>query len=130
MFDLIQFSKNYHIEQNSCCVFMARRGHIFYSLTASVVSLDITITESGIILNSFQVGCLISCFLKYLASNLNLNFLKGGTTPQIQDAIGTTMSFQELKRLLFKSGINLFPDKDVFCYCESTSRNCNHFIFL
>lgn len=58
------------------------------------------------------------------------NFLKGGTTPQIQDAIGTTMSFQELKRLLFKSGINLFPDKDVFCYCESTSRNCNHFIFL
>lgn len=36
-------------------LFVARRGHIFYSLTASVVSLDITITEAGIILNSFQV---------------------------------------------------------------------------
>lgn len=30
------------------------------------------------------------------------------------------MSFQELKRLLYKSGINLFPDKDAFCYCEGS----------
>ncbi|XP_031626289.1 protein CASC1-like, partial [Contarinia nasturtii] len=76
---------------------LKKPGHIFYSLTASVVSIDITITETGLILNSFQ----------------------GGTAPPIQDAIGSTMSFQELKELLYKSGINLFPDKDAFCYCET-----------
>lgn len=37
------------------CIIQYRPGHIFYSLTASVVSIDITITENGIILNSFQV---------------------------------------------------------------------------
>lgn len=50
-------------------------------------------------------------------------FDKGGTAPPIQDAIGSTMSFDELKELLYKSGINLFPDKDAFCYCESNYLN-------
>lgn len=47
-----------------------------------------------------------------------VNEQQGGTAPPVQDAVGSTMSFQELKELLYKSGINLFPDKDAFCYCE------------
>lgn len=39
-------------------------------------------------------------------------------SPIIQETIGKTVSFNELKDNLFRSGINLFPEADVFCYCD------------
>lgn len=78
-----------------------RPGSIFFSLTAAVISIDITITQKGIILNSFQ----------------------GGTSSLLQDTSDKIMSFDELKHLLFRAGVNLFPDEDAFCYCDGECTN-------
>lgn len=79
---------------------MHRPGSIFISLTAAVISIEITITEKGIILNSFQ----------------------GGTSSLLQETSDKIMSFVELKHLLFRAGVNLFPDEDAFCYCDGKYR--------
>lgn len=36
----------------------------------------------------------------------------------IQDVIGNTMSFDDLKNLFTSAGVNLFPEDDAFCYAE------------
>lgn len=79
--------------------FLYRPGSIFFSLTAAVISIELTITDKGIILNSFQ----------------------GGTSSLLQDTSDKVMSFVELKHLLCRAGVNLFPDEDAFCYCDG---NC------
>lgn len=49
----------------------------------------------------------------------HLYFSKGGISSNVQNAIGESMTFERLKHILMQSGINLFPDDDAFCYCES-----------
>lgn len=36
----------------------------------------------------------------------------------VQDILGLTLSFSQLKETLFRAAINLFPEEDAFCYTE------------
>ncbi|KAJ6632758.1 Dynein axonemal intermediate chain 7 like [Pseudolycoriella hygida] len=71
---------------------------IIFSLSASVVSIELSLMKNKIILNSFQ----------------------GGTSTIIQDVIGKAMSFDDLKNIFTSAGVNLFPENDAFCYAEGT----------
>ncbi|ALC49871.1 CG15373 [Drosophila busckii] len=75
-----------------------RLGTILFSFTASLISLDMTITEGGYTVNNFQ----------------------GGSTQGITEMIGKTMSLQELKATLILSAVDIFPDEDAFCYTEGS----------
>ncbi|XP_043072312.1 dynein axonemal intermediate chain 7 [Drosophila grimshawi] len=73
-------------------------GTILFSFTASLISLDMTITESGYTVNNFQ----------------------GGSTQVITDMLGKTLSLAELKATLILSAVDIFPDEDAFCYTEGS----------
>ncbi|KAH8420389.1 hypothetical protein KR009_009880, partial [Drosophila setifemur] len=73
-------------------------GTILFSFTASLISLDMTITELGYTVNNFQ----------------------GGSTQGITDMIGKTLSLAELKATLILSAVDIFPDEDAFCYTEGS----------
>lgn len=73
-------------------------GTIIFSFTASLISLDMTITEFGYTVNNFQ----------------------GGSTQGITDMIGKTLSLGELKATLILSAVDIFPDEDAFCYTEGS----------
>lgn len=75
---------------------MCRNGQVIFSLTAAIVSIELTATVEGVTLNSFQ----------------------GGVSSIVQNSIGIPMAFSEIVRILKRAGINLFPDGDAFCYCE------------
>lgn len=86
-------------------------------------------SENGIQLNSFQVKLLAnaSSLTEWILSRsisiiyMLIKFLyyfKGGLSTIVQDCIGKIMTLGELKQTLTRSGINLFPDEDAFCYCE------------
>ncbi|KAH8363783.1 hypothetical protein KR200_006737, partial [Drosophila serrata] len=77
---------------------MKNPGTILFSFTASLISLDMTITESGYTVNNFQ----------------------GGSTQIITDMIGKTLSLAELKATLILSAVDIFPDEDAFCYTEGS----------
>ncbi|XP_017121340.2 axonemal 84 kDa protein [Drosophila elegans] len=77
---------------------MKNPGTIIFSFTASLISLDMTITESGYTVNNFQ----------------------GGSTQGITDMIGKTLSLAELKATLILSAVDIFPDEDAFCYTEGS----------
>ncbi|XP_017083981.1 axonemal 84 kDa protein [Drosophila eugracilis] len=77
---------------------MKNPGTIIFSFTASLISLDMTITESGYTVNNFQ----------------------GGSTQGITDMIGKTLSLTELKATLILSAVDIFPDEDAFCYTEGS----------
>lgn len=44
--------------------------------------------------------------------------LQGGMSNIVQEIIGLMLSFKQLKDSLFRAAINLFPEKDAFCYTE------------
>ncbi|KAH8281343.1 hypothetical protein KR018_011457, partial [Drosophila ironensis] len=73
-------------------------GTIVFSFTASLISLDMTITSAGYTVNNFQ----------------------GGSTQGITDMIGKTLSLAELKATLILSAVDIFPDEDAFCYTEGS----------
>ncbi|KAM8720390.1 hypothetical protein ACLKA7_006439 [Drosophila subpalustris] len=73
-------------------------GTILFSFTASLISLDMTITEAGYTVNNFQ----------------------GGSTVGITEMIGKTLSLNELKATLILSAVDIFPDEDAFCYTEGS----------
>lgn len=75
---------------------MRRNGQVIFSLTAAIVSIELTATVEGVTLSSFQ----------------------GGVSSIVQNSIGITMAFGEIVRILKRAGINLFPEDDAFCYCE------------
>ncbi|KAH8235955.1 hypothetical protein KR032_011364, partial [Drosophila birchii] len=77
---------------------MKNPGTILFSFTASLISLDMTITESGYTVNNFQ----------------------GGSTQIITDMIGKTLSLTELRATLILSAVDIFPDEDAFCYTEGS----------
>ncbi|XP_016948101.2 dynein axonemal intermediate chain 7 homolog [Drosophila biarmipes] len=77
---------------------MKNPGTIIFSFTASLISLDMTITESGYTVNNFQ----------------------GGSTQGITEMIGKTLSLSELKATLILSAVDIFPDEDAFCYTEGS----------
>nr|NP_573264.2 uncharacterized protein Dmel_CG15373, isoform D [Drosophila melanogaster]AAF48791.3 uncharacterized protein Dmel_CG15373, isoform D [Drosophila melanogaster] len=77
---------------------MKNPGTIIFSFTASLISLDMTITKSGYTVNNFQ----------------------GGSTQGITDMIGKTLSLSELKATLILSAVDIFPDEDAFCYTEGS----------
>ncbi|EDV38571.2 uncharacterized protein Dana_GF19365, isoform C [Drosophila ananassae] len=77
---------------------MKNPGTIIFSFTASLISLDMTITEFGYTVNNFQ----------------------GGSTQGITDMIGKTLSLGELKATLILSAVDIFPDEDAFCYTEGS----------
>ncbi|XP_037931726.1 uncharacterized protein LOC119666515, partial [Teleopsis dalmanni] len=73
-------------------------GSVLFSFTASIVSLDMSITSAGYCMNNFQ----------------------GGTTDAINDMIGKTLSLADLKATLISSAVDIFPDEDAFCYTEGS----------
>uniref|UniRef100_A0A1I8M1A6 CASC1 C-terminal domain-containing protein n=1 Tax=Musca domestica TaxID=7370 RepID=A0A1I8M1A6_MUSDO len=73
-------------------------GTILFSFTASLVSLDITITSEGYCVNNFQ----------------------GGSTTAINEMIGRTLSLEAIKEILISSAVDIFPDEDAFCYTEGS----------
>ncbi|XP_017480615.1 PREDICTED: protein CASC1, partial [Rhagoletis zephyria] len=73
-------------------------GTIFFSFTASIVSLDMNITSTGYCVNNFQ----------------------GGSTPAISEMLGKTLSLAELKSTLIAAAVDIFPEPDTFCYTEGT----------
>ncbi|XP_034477404.1 protein CASC1 [Drosophila innubila] len=77
---------------------MKNLGTIIFSFTASLISLDMTITEAGYTVNNFQ----------------------GGSTQGITEMIGKTLSLNELKATLILSAVDIFPDEDAFCYTEGS----------
>lgn len=96
-------------------------------MTAAVVSIEVSLSENGIQLNSFQVKLLANASTEWILSRsisiiyMLIKFLyyfKGGISTIVQDCIGKIMTLGELKQTLTRSGINLFPDEDAFCYCE------------
>lgn len=103
-----------------------RSGTVLFSLTAAVVSIELTLTDKGVQLNSFQVIWVFIYSRRQPCTNrlLVLHFcsmviFQGGISPIIQDILSKTIPLCDLQSLLEKSGINLFPDEDAFCYCES-----------
>lgn len=76
--------------------FRSSAGQVSFSLTAAIVSIELTITSGGITLSSFQ----------------------GGISSMVQNCVGTMMPFDVLCNIMKRAGINLFPDDDSFCYCE------------
>ncbi|XP_065363321.1 uncharacterized protein LOC135956697 [Calliphora vicina] len=72
--------------------------NILFSFTASLVSLDITITSQGFCVNNFQ----------------------GGSTASINEMIGKTLSLDAIKQILISSAVDIFPDEDAFCYTEGS----------
>ncbi|XP_067635706.1 uncharacterized protein [Eurosta solidaginis] len=78
--------------------FKSRPGTIFFSFTASIISLDLNITASGYCVNNFQ----------------------GGSTPALDGMIGKTLSLAELKAILIAAAVDIFPEPDTFCYTEGT----------
>ncbi|XP_017490680.1 PREDICTED: axonemal 84 kDa protein-like [Rhagoletis zephyria] len=73
-------------------------GMIFFSFTASIISLDMNITSTGYCVNNFQ----------------------GGSTPAISEMLGKTLSLAELKSTLIAAAVDIFPEPDTFCYTEGT----------
>ncbi|KAM7349932.1 uncharacterized protein ACRADG_008658 isoform 2-T2 [Cochliomyia hominivorax] len=73
-------------------------GNILFSFTASLVSLDITISSLGFCVNNFQ----------------------GGSTVAINEMIGKTLSLDAIKQILISSAVDIFPDEDAFCYTEGS----------
>lgn len=84
----------------SSAFFICSDGEVTFSLTAAIVSIEFTATADGVALNSFQ----------------------GGISSMVQNCVGITMAFGELCRILKQAGINVFPEDDAFCYCESKQR--------
>lgn len=76
---------------------------VIFSLTGSVISIDVSVFSDGLVLNSYQ----------------------GGQSSIVQDLIGLTLRLDQLKQGLAKAGINLFPEEDTFCYTEGTCEK-NH----
>ncbi|KNC28645.1 hypothetical protein FF38_04905 [Lucilia cuprina] len=72
--------------------------NILFSFTASLVSLDITITSQGFCVNNFQ----------------------GGSTTAINEMIGKTLSLDAIKQILISSAVDIFPEEDAFCYTEGS----------
>ncbi|XP_055915568.1 dynein axonemal intermediate chain 7 isoform X2 [Eupeodes corollae] len=73
-------------------------GAIQFSFTASIISMDMSITSGGYCVNSFQ----------------------GGTTDTITKMVGKILSLAELKSILIKCAVDIFPDEDAFCYTEGS----------
>ncbi|SPP78549.1 blast:Axonemal 84 kDa protein [Drosophila guanche] len=77
---------------------MKNPGTILFSFTASLISLDMTISAAGYTVNNFQ----------------------GGSTQGLTEMIGKTLSLSELKATLILSAVDIFPDEDAFCYTEGS----------
>lgn len=104
-----------------------------------MVSIELTVLNKGIILNSFQVKEKIYEYERIFRQNketkltLHIQTLispasfKGGVSTIIQDVIGKTMTFQDLKNIFTSAGVNLFPEDDAFCYAEGRKIFSNNF---
>ncbi|XP_059612710.1 uncharacterized protein LOC132259176, partial [Phlebotomus argentipes] len=71
---------------------------VTFTLTAAVVSIDMTILEDGVRLNSLQ-GC--------------------SSTP-LAHVLGAVFPLSELKVIMKSTAIDLFPESDAFCYTEGS----------
>ncbi|XP_055637670.1 dynein axonemal intermediate chain 7 isoform X2 [Toxorhynchites rutilus septentrionalis] len=73
-------------------------GNITFSLTAAVISTEITITEAG-----FRV-----------------NALQGGPTTAMQEIIGQVLPLRKMMQMLRLAAVDLFPEDDAFNYSEGS----------
>uniref|UniRef100_A0A1B0CGU5 Axonemal 84 kDa protein n=1 Tax=Lutzomyia longipalpis TaxID=7200 RepID=A0A1B0CGU5_LUTLO len=71
---------------------------VTFTLTAAVVSIDLTILENGVRLNSLQ-GC---------------------SAAPLAHILGTILPLSELKTVMKSTAIDLFPEPDAFCYTEGS----------
>lgn len=80
-----------------------RPGTVVFTLTASVIGMEVVVSERGLTLNSLQ-----------------------GIAPTVlQNAIGATMSLNDLIKTMRNAACDIFPDDDGFCYTESSCEK-NH----
>ncbi|XP_053696746.1 dynein axonemal intermediate chain 7 [Sabethes cyaneus] len=73
-------------------------GSVTFSLTAAVVSTEITISEAGFRVNSLQ----------------------GGPTQALQDFIGQVLPLRKMVTALRLAAVDLFPEDDAFNYSEGS----------
>lgn len=73
---------------------------VVFNVTGAIISVEVLVVSEGFILNSYQ----------------------GGMSNIVQDIIGLTLSFKQLKDTLFRAAINLFPEDDAFFYTEGKTR--------
>ena len=80
-----------------------RPGTVVFTLTASVIGMEVVVSERGLTLNSLQ-----------------------GIAPTVlQNAIGATMSLNDLIKTMRNAACDIFPDDDGFCYTENSCEK-NH----
>ncbi|CAO1434353.1 unnamed protein product [Diamesa hyperborea] len=78
-------------------------GTVVFTLTASVIGMEVVVSERGLTLNSLQ-----------------------GIAPTVlQNAIGATMSLNDLIKTMRNAACDIFPDDDGFCYTENSCEK-NH----
>ncbi|XP_029720392.2 dynein axonemal intermediate chain 7 isoform X1 [Aedes albopictus] len=73
-------------------------GSVTFSLTAAVVSTEITVTEHGFRVNSLQ----------------------GGPTQALQEILGQVMPMRKMMKHLRLAAVDLFPEDDAFNYSEGS----------
>lgn len=73
-------------------------GCITFSLTAAVISTEITISEAGFRVNSLQ----------------------GGPTQAMQEIIGQVLPLRKMIKTLRQAAVDLFPEDDAFNYSEGS----------
>uniref|UniRef100_A0A1B0CYM2 Uncharacterized protein n=1 Tax=Phlebotomus papatasi TaxID=29031 RepID=A0A1B0CYM2_PHLPP len=71
---------------------------VSFTLTAAVVSIDITILDNGVRLNSIQ-GC---------------------SSAPLAHILGIILPLDELKTVMKSTAVDLFPESDAFCYTEGS----------
>lgn len=71
---------------------------VVFNLTGAIISIEVSISCEGFILNSYQ----------------------GGQSAIVQNLIGLTLNLEQLKDGLARAAINMFPGEDAFCYTEGT----------
>lgn len=71
---------------------------VTFSITAAVISIEVTISVNGITLNNMQ----------------------GGSLEPIESIIGVTLSLQKLIKFMRSVAGDIFPENDAFCYTEGS----------
>lgn len=71
---------------------------VTFSITAAVISIEVTISVNGIKLNNMQ----------------------GGSLEPIESIIGVTLTLQKLIKFMRTVAADIFPENDAFCYTEGS----------
>lgn len=79
-------------------LFRSSPGSVTFSLTAAVVSTEISISEHGFRVNSLQ----------------------GGPTQALQEILGQVLPMRKMMKQLRLAAVDLFPEDDAFNYSEGS----------